>query len=276
MKCIQNRTKQIGVKTTSLKPVLIVLMVAFALMAGPARGAIILADYFPMDLGRTWEYTGQVTFGTTTTPGTMSVEAAANQTIHGINTTRLDHTFPEIGAIERRFFSLTSSGLSLHREEFDETGNDYDQWVNPLNTAPAMIDENTPYSDTQDYNGEIVAEGDAWTGNTQFDVNVMAFEDVTTPAGTFNALKVSFTSTWSETGVGNDYAANGTTTGTWWLAQGIGRVKIERSFQDFEDGEITEEGTVSFELVPEPGSLALVAVGGLLITTRRLRWQQAG
>ncbi len=256
-----------------LKQAAMVVVLAATPHGAGAYGAIMIADYFPTDVGLKWEYTG--TFTSTLIGGTVpinaTIETTANQSIHSINTTRFDRLTNLAGDPgNRQFFSVTSSGLNLHREEFNFFNNDFEQSDNPHNVIPAMTDAGQIHMASQTFQGQDLTS--TWTGTSTLTVNIVGFEDVMTPAGTFNALKVVVNNVWSVSGFG--FTENGTSINTVWLAKGIGRVRLDNEFEDFEDGTFEESGGFSLLLTPEPTSLVLLGLGGFVLVRRRSRYAQ--
>lgn len=247
-----------------------------ALPLGPqAYGAIMVADYFPIDVGLTWEYTGTVN-GTAvggTVPATATIETTANQSVHSINTTpfnRLTNLTGDPG--NRQFFSVTSSGLNFHREEFNFLGDnsDFEQVDNAVTLLPAMVNVGDQFTPSVTYHGQDPSG--SWTGTWNLTIDVNGFEQVVTPLGTYQALKVTVGNVWND----ND-PSNGTSTNTVWLAEGIGRVRLDHEYEDFFNGALEDSGGFSFLLtatnapLPEPTSLVILGLGGLLLLQRRNR-----
>ncbi len=253
--------------TGTLVPAVVLWTMLLGAPLPASHGAIMIGDYFPLVSGHVWNYVGAVNG---TVPATAMIQTVDGGQIHSTATTRVDFLTSIPGeSVNRRFFSLTSEGISLHREEYNAAGDDFDQWDAPLNNVPAMVDLNQTYMDFQTYQGQDPDE--TWTGSTDIAIQIIGFEDITTPAGTFNTLKLTLESEYDEIGVG--YTASGTRIGTWWLAPGIGRVRMDETFEDFENGVSEGQVTFSFSLtdttVPEPaGSMILVVTGGLVLASR--------
>ena len=200
--------------------------------AGSSPAQVLnLHEYFPgLKQGNAWQYTADVrlspgdafaTFGATLATGTPI-------SIHGVQATPLEmtSTFPgDVGS--SRTYSLDPGGLHQHREDFDLTSADFETYPAPVDLAPAQISVGQTYPFVFNYSGQSPADNDTWSGATNGSIQVIGFETINVPAGTFNALRVDFDTAWSETGVvgGVGYAGNGAVDETWWLVNGLGIVR---------------------------------------------------
>lgn len=261
----------------NLKPLLLASAAFIALGAGQAQAETVdIADYFTGTvIGKTIDYTGTLRLGGPSealTPLDATINPDSNLTIHGVVTTRSART-SSLGFDpgSANFFSLTPSGLSLHREEDALTYVSTTLYDAPVVILPSMITTGQSYAFSGGYSGTTPSESDAWTGTLSGTATVVGFESINVPAGTFSALRVDIDTDWSESGTSLEgaYSGTGDTDQTWWLAKGIGLVKQSSVATDsyFEPDSYFE---LNIEAVtPEPSSLAIIALGGLTIIRRR-------
>ncbi len=201
-------------------------------VAGPASAQVLnLHEYFPgLKQGNAWQYTADVRLAPGDPFTTFSATLATGPpiTVHGVQATPLEFTstFPgDVGS--SRTYSLDPGGLHQHREDFDLTSADFETYPAPADLAPAQITVGQAYPFSFTYNGQSPADNDTWSGSTNGSVQVIGFENISVPSGSFNALRVDFDTSWSETGVigGIGYAGNGVVEETWWLVDGLGIVR---------------------------------------------------
>ncbi len=150
-------------------------------------------------------------------------------------------------------FQLNDSGLSLLTEVglVPDSGTvlDVETFNSPWIIAPRQFELGAEIVSSGAYEGTESGEA-PWSGTTLSMFSVGPAEEIATPLGTFTALKFTFVNEWEETGVG--FTGSGSTTQTWWAAEGEGLVRFHYDFEEtyIEDGESeTEQGRFEFQLV---------------------------
>jgi hypothetical protein len=208
----------LGFATASLATGFWLIMAAAWLESAmsPLAASISSADYFyPLVPQAAWEYK----LGNN--DRVNRVVLPTSKTIH--NTTTLGVREVMAGQLRSVIWVSANAGVRLHRMEFDETaapeGYHFDQ---PIIYLPATVEAGGayPYS----VNVAAVGQGESppaeFPGTVQGNTQVIGFETITAPAGTFNCLKVVIAEDWSMFGI-PVYAFSY----TWWLAKGVGIVK---------------------------------------------------
>ncbi len=214
-------------------PGLIVLIFS----SGSSGQTFDLKDYLTLRPGETSSLAAEAGF-------TLTFVAASDTDFHWAA------SHPEEEGL-RHHFRLDASGLALLMEQgVTPDGNIvYTETYEPRwSIAPASVGTGQIVSSEAEFTGLEFGEG--WDGSAEGMFTVGNLEEVTTPAGTFQAYKLTFESDWDETGA--SYSADGTTTQTWWVVEERGVVRLDYAFTErhTEDGETErEEGELSFLLV---------------------------
>jgi hypothetical protein len=194
--------------------------------------SVAIGEYLPgLNPGNAWQYDAAARFGPSEayTPATMSLSIGTPISVHGTVATPVERTsnLPfDVG--DSRTFSFDAGGLRLHREDFDLTATNFETPPAPVSLLPASVDVGQSYPFAYNFTGQAPADNDAWSGSLNGTIQIAGFESVTVPAGTYNALKLVYSTAWSESGNANGsaYSGSGGLTQTWWLAQHIGIVKL--------------------------------------------------
>ena len=237
--------------------VVVTLIVAGVGKAG--GGTINVADYFPMTIGPAlnYEITGDIT-------GTATIEASTTIGIHQTIATIFSQPtdIPEDTG-ERIYFSITEQGLNQHREDFI-LSQEFNQWNAAMNLAPRMVE----IGQTYDYSGAYFGQDDEdqWTGETTGSIEIIGFESVDTPAGTFsNALKVTINTAFTEEENDQSWTGDGSAVKHWWFVEGLGRVRLDRDFEEEYSYGDSESASFSFKLTSvDPGNPADLNNDGLV------------
>ncbi len=189
---------------------------------------LALADYFPTPMGTWWHSIGKT--------GSKTLDAVRRifsyYTIDGLVTTEL-RTEAGIGKQTKSFssdyFVVTGNGLAFVQSSYPvqsgpQSGNETQTYSPPLLTIPALFQLGTIFTGQADYTSMRATSG-FWTGTDTRTMTVASkVEKVVVPFGTYSALKVTFNDVWRDTD-----GWHGTTTQTYWLAKGIGPIKVTSS-----------------------------------------------
>jgi hypothetical protein len=221
---------------------------AIWLLTGGASAAdIVSSEYFPTEPGVSTPFAG---FDVFSGPITATLSASALQPIHGVATTRFDVTSSAPGFPgERWFYSATpAAGVRVHRLEYTLDGLEFEQWVAPMTVLPPTIAVGGVYPFAGSYTGEYREAPEdipfTWTGSETGSATVLGWETLETAYGRIRALRVRVQSSSNETIFfeGEEVGAGASTEVTdWWLARGLGVVRLDRFVQEFIDGELVEE-----------------------------------
>ncbi|MCC6580978.1 MAG: hypothetical protein IT440_11105 [Phycisphaeraceae bacterium] len=183
----------------------------------PGVQSIFTRDYMPLDGGNVWNYSGLANGQATNAVQTVLSNPV---TLHNVAT--MPMMLAARNATDTSYFSVDDTGLLLHRRDtFDPTGSGvttlltYDQ---PVLMIPANFSVGDVHTFTATYTGTrngAACAGSITSGTTTF----LGFETV----GSFTAAKIQIVTQWTQQGAG---AGSGTTTQTFWLAEGVGPVKM--------------------------------------------------
>jgi hypothetical protein len=200
-----------------------------ALMAA----AYSLADYFPTTIGATWHYQAQIN----SVSATKDTVAAATVNDMGFATTRFDShiTRPDDPEDDQDFYVLDNAGLHYVDSDSITTGDDLMQsYTGGLLLCPATFQIGQTFQHSAPINGNSDQTG-PFTGTETGHTTIAGFENVTTPAGTFLALKIVLQDTFTINVTGP--IATGTITDTRWLVRTLGVVREdETTATNFLDG----------------------------------------
>jgi len=226
---------------------------AIWLLTGGASAEIVASEYFPTEPGVSTPFAGLDVFSG---PITATLSASAQQPMHGVATTRFDVTSSAPGFPgERWFYSATpAAGVRVHRLEYTLDGLEFEQWTAPMTVLPPTITVGGVYPFAGSYTGEFREAPEdtpfTWTGSESGTATVLGWETLDTAYGRIRTLRVRVSSSSNETIFfeGEEVGAGASAEVTdWWLARGLGPVRIDRFIQEFIDGELVEES--NFDLV---------------------------
>ena len=224
-----------------------------------------LADYLP--------YSATVT-------STFSSSLGINLEITGDSPTHFHWhaTHPALEGL-RQDFRLDGSGLVVLMESGTAPGSGspvYTQTYSPTwLISPAAVTMGQVIHSSAGHSGYDNELG-AYAGTNSATLTIGTEEEsVTTPAGTFDALKATFINSWQEAGTG--WTASGITTQNWWMARSIGVVRLDYGYeQSFTpDGEPSEDDAFELSLLLESHSLVKLPELGITLlspNTARLAW----
>jgi hypothetical protein len=166
------------------------------------------ANYSPKTLGSTWTY--HATINTQTYDVTQIITQSSSAAYSLKSGASSYHLFD---------FELMSNGIWGQTKDTWYTGGTAQYTVTytpPLPDEPSSWDIGTHDTGTITSNNT----GTQQTGSHHYDITVVGFESVTVPAGTFNALKVTYT-------------YDGDTSDSWFV-DGVGKVKSLNSGLGYE------------------------------------------
>lgn len=208
------------------------------------------ADYFPLLPGAVRRYRFRLTDpdGRSTTSAVRSVVTADPVQFNGDQTTEL-RKFLNGRHISSTYYSFDVDGLHIHGQEQFADG----QWTSigfdqALMMAPADVSIGMVHNATASWTG-AAPDGSEWTGTYSQQVTVVGFEEITTPAGTYNALRLQFQINADKSGDGVDAAIGDAYDA--WLAEGVG-VVAERGIWTETTGEQTSVWTFRYDLSAAP------------------------
>ena len=193
-----------------------------ATQAGPSTPGSCQSDYLPVKVGATWTSNGQISAGSFTRVSTISVVAVDNfQT----QTTLTDSTGKQIATIES--WNCTSEGLvqlggPLASSIQGTFGNAAMKILSTTGvTIPAHINPGDLWTQVTQF--EFTIPNLSITGTLTYAFKAIGLEQVTVPAGTFNAMKIQVNA--KSENVKSGVPINISADGFYWFAPGVGRVK---------------------------------------------------
>lgn len=186
-----------------------------------------LANFLHLTPTAQWNATGIVAIDGTDYNATASYQVVGTPTLHGLPTYKLQRSvsFNSETHTEYACFS-TSTGYMLQKEGGIDSDVG-DVWQQTMTSGclfmPSTIQVGKTYSYTRNYSGSDISGPDAgntWTGSETGTFQVVGWENVTTPAGTFQTLKIVHDFTWSDVGGDTEHHIE-----TAWYARNIGVVQ---------------------------------------------------
>ncbi len=187
-------------------------MVLFSIVT--SANAYNLTNYYPLNQGDTWTYS-------TIWGGYEETEVVlidGTETFGSVDAVKMYFYY---GAYDWEYNALlwTVEGQKDYKWVWDN-GTEYEIYTEPITNAPVEMSIGQTHQDFAEYIGYWNDIQD-WTGNETTTLTLLGVETITVPAGTFEALKFTYTNYWfdDEGGwYGTDSAVN-------WLAEGIGIIK---------------------------------------------------
>jgi len=180
-----------------------------------------MLDYMPLDVGLYWDY-DSVIDGSATTARIANVGTTVN---HGIEATRVD-TITDSGVGEN-FWGVDSTSLyKTHNAWWSESRSYLCEYVDPIK-LPLQMELGHEYTGTVEYDLLLSSGTDAgtfWVGDATYRIVTEGPETVTTPAGTFEAMKLTWT-TESEQQT-YDWTCDDSSTSVYWFVSGLGCVQM--------------------------------------------------
>ncbi|MCK4521706.1 MAG: DUF333 domain-containing protein, partial [Nanoarchaeota archaeon] len=198
-----------------------------------------LSDYYPLNQGDTWTYS--------------TIRDGYNETeIVLINGTE---TFGSVDAVKMYFYygyygweydalQWAPEGLMDYKWVYDN-GTEYEVYSTPIMNAPVEMSTGQTHQDFANYTG--YEEGNvspAWTGNETTILTLLGIENITVPAGTFEALKFTCTNNWFD-----DDGCYGTDSAVNWLAYKIGIIREIGNESEYCPGDDLDVWNYSMELI---------------------------
>jgi hypothetical protein len=165
-----------------------------------------LADYLPLNTGITWHYTGTDDGNPSAYDSNVNAAVYNGVTAYGV-----------VFATNTRFYLTLDSG-GLHMEHLTSSEADVDLSGLTLLPATATLGQTQTFSGSLTFHSGGTSVGAPVSGSAE----AVDIEPVTVPAGTFTALKVTFSFSTNLPAPVND---NHQETQTLWLVQGLGLVK---------------------------------------------------
>ena len=184
--------------------------------------------YYPIREGSTWNYKGVSSMApsytyTDTVTSIRSDGYTLTSQFEGLTRTQEWACTPEGLVALQMGGGLNTAGMNLKVETQNASGVTYPAEMNAGDTWQYKLD----FTGKMDIAGQ---SGDA-TGSTQSDFTALGMENVTVPAGTFDAMKVQVATTLNinVNFQGLSVPVNFTNTSISWYAEGVGWVKSESS-----------------------------------------------
>jgi hypothetical protein len=194
------------------------------------------ADYMPLIAGDQWAYAGTLNGAPATAVATLS----AGGSIAGFATSRLTTVLsPSDGSAastDTRYFAHTPTGLRLFRQNVGRPSLTTDVLFGAgARLATISVTDGVNVHVVKSLNGTS-SDGRAWSGSFVGDVSIVGLENIVVGAGSFEALRISFTGDIAETGT-TGWTAVGHMQETRWLVRGVGAVRVDyASALSYSDG----------------------------------------
>jgi hypothetical protein len=212
-----------------------------------------LTDVYLPQTGNEWTYRMQ---GTSSSTGdfdlTVSESIGPDTNVDYFGTPLETHEWIGSGLDinDSEFRRLTSNGLELIREDMASSGT-YSLYTQPSATQPAVVV--SPVFNVGDISVNQYVENEfnsvgtqIWTGEGELQFEFQGVEQVTVPAGTFYAMKISGSDT--ETNAAGSAAYNRLEVGTSYWAPDLGMIKSDFSVSETLGG-VTTDTTYTKELL---------------------------
>lgn len=184
------------------------------------------ADFFPMNIGDQWNYSGTINAEPMTATTTVARGPATGVPTMRVRTVfDLDQSTDQF--VDARFFANNATGFRLVKRNVTEpTLTDF-QTIQGSGARylPPTFDEGATYEFTRNFSG-VLSDRGAYTGNFSGSVVVDEIDNITTSAGTFEAIRVRVLGTINQNGA-SGWTATGTVSESRWLARGVGTVRID-------------------------------------------------
>ena len=224
--------------------------ITLELTTEPIVEEFAFADYFPLGLNQAREYILVQTdpAGITYSSRVVSVVAAAGVDVNGAATTEV-RKFSDGTHSSSSFYSFNEVGLQLHASTHRYSGGwRRTDFGTALTMCPADVSVGSQYGSTAPWQG-VWSTGEVWTGTCLQEATVLGFEEIVTPAGTFNALRVRFVTNANKSGGGVDLTISDNYDA--WLVEGLGMV-AESGVMSETTGESTKVWAFSYQLADQP------------------------
>lgn len=182
------------------------------------------SQYFPSEIGSSWVYNSYAGTNVSTTPvGTVVAVGYAEGTVNGVVPRLLTS-----GVGEYDGFTVSGDQVLYHGTSYRSTSTSgVSNITSMVFTPPIVFDKlstvGTTWTGSGAVSGYVVGVG-SFSGTYSASTSINGIETVTTPAGTFNALRVSYSRTVAVPGTSNWVRSY-----SFWLAKGVGIVKQQAS-----------------------------------------------
>ena len=188
--------------------------------------AHLTADFFPLDTSSTWNYSGTINGAPATAVATLS----AGATLSGIATARLSTVFTPTGGggtiTDARNYAGTAGGLRLLREDTTRGSlSTTSLFGDGITLLSSSVNDGTDIHFARTLSGST-STGRAWNGSLVGDMTIVGLETIDTVGGSYEALKITYSQTFTQTG-SSGWTATGTVAETRWLVRGVGTVRVD-------------------------------------------------
>ena len=213
---------------------------------GQGTTNIPVSELVPLAVGNSWNYIGTDTYGAMT----RSVTTPGGINTGGTFAYQLRQTDTGLAGTDVTSYYLSGvAGLKLHRRDWTEdvySGLYYTEVENyaPLSLLPATVSVGDVITFTGGFSGTSAV--DVWTGYVNGQFNVVSRETAVTPAGTFNALKMTMSAQRSRDIVGGTEWQ--TFTSTFWFEEDVGLVQESTTVITSRTGEMPVYKTTDVQL----------------------------
>ena len=189
-----------------------------------------VADFFPLETGSTWNYSGAVNGEAATNATTLNAGPNRNGGTTFELASILDMTENDDVFTTSRLYSHRNNGLRLFQDDTTfPSGSLSVMYPAGLRLLPPSVDDGQVISFNKQFNGNL--DGQAYMGRLVGSLTVNGIETIDTTAGSFQALKVSMTSVVRQNGVDVGMVAE-----TRWLVENVGTVRLDYVMAVHPDG----------------------------------------